>query len=365
MRAIKLFLSYRRDDNPYAAGRLYDHLINDFGEDAVYFDVTASYGGIDFRKLIDYKIAECEAVIVVIGEKWLSIKDEEGNRRIDQADDFVHIEVRSALDRGIPITPIFVDNGKIPKPSDLPEILKDLSYRNGFPASASEFRIQVKGIINAIRNGIVLHREISEASQSQKRQAEVVEEAPAEVIEAINATKMVKPVIKAGGEIDVYVSYSHIDNEPLVPGQQGWVTNFCKALQKVLSMRIGREANIWFDETSLEPNANIDGALYNILDSTATVVALISPRYLNSELCIRELDLFEPTISDGASNLFTVFKYPVEDRGKIPANARDMLGYMFFTTDQGIPIELSPDSREFYNKIHNLVSDIARQIGGK
>jgi len=179
----KLFISYRRKDNPYAAGRLYDHLVYDFGEESVYFDVPSNYGGIDFRKLIDYKIAECDAVIVVIGEKWLTLVDDEGSRRIDQPNDIVHIEIRSALDRGIPITPIFVGNGKIPKETELPEVLGDLCYRNGFEASFESFRTQVKVIITAIRNGIKHHKETSSASPPLRMRTTDTEDVPLQILE--------------------------------------------------------------------------------------------------------------------------------------------------------------------------------------
>ena len=43
----------------------------------------------------------------------------------------------------------------------------------------------------------------------------------------------------------LFISYAHIDNQPLTPEQQGWITRFHAALESFLSMRMGGEARIW------------------------------------------------------------------------------------------------------------------------
>ena len=50
-----------------------------------------------------------------------------------------------------------------------------------------------------------------------------------------------------------FISYAHIDNEPLTPGQKGWVAQFHATLQTMLSQRLGEKARIWRDD-KLEGN---------------------------------------------------------------------------------------------------------------
>lgn len=48
MRAI--FITYRRDDTEGQAGRLFDDLVKQFGEDSVFMDVVGIEPGRDFRR---------------------------------------------------------------------------------------------------------------------------------------------------------------------------------------------------------------------------------------------------------------------------------------------------------------------------
>ena len=47
---------------------------------------------------------------------------------------------------------------------------------------------------------------------------------------------------------NLFISYAHIDDQPLTPGEKGWITRFHASLKAILSMRMGREAKIWRDE---------------------------------------------------------------------------------------------------------------------
>jgi hypothetical protein len=45
----------------------------------------------------------------------------------------------------------------------------------------------------------------------------------------------------------IFISYAHIDNQPLSPEQKGWITRFHNTLQGFLDTRLGRDAAIWRD----------------------------------------------------------------------------------------------------------------------
>jgi len=131
--ANNIFISYRRQDSPDVTGRIYDRLVNHFGQERIFRDVDSVPLGVDFRRYLDEKVGRCEILLAVIGNHWLAVRDGGTGRRIDDQGDFVRIEIESALRRGIPVIPILVNGATMPKEGDLPPALRELTYRNGLP----------------------------------------------------------------------------------------------------------------------------------------------------------------------------------------------------------------------------------------
>ncbi len=92
--------------------------------------------GKDFRTAIDDSVAQCTVLLAVIGPRWTTIQDASGARRIEQPNDFVRLEIASALAKGIDVIPVLVHEARMPNPSELPESLQNLSYRNGVDGHA-------------------------------------------------------------------------------------------------------------------------------------------------------------------------------------------------------------------------------------
>jgi hypothetical protein len=67
---------------------------------------------------------------VVIGKDWLHARDDEGNRQLEQPDDFVRLEIETALKRNIRVIPILVDGTRMPQRDELPDSIKALARRN-------------------------------------------------------------------------------------------------------------------------------------------------------------------------------------------------------------------------------------------
>ena len=152
MRAI--FISYRRDDAEGQAGRLFDDLTRIFGTEAVFMDVTAIEPGRDFRLAIDQQVASCGVLLAVIGKSWTTAKDESGTRRLDDVMDFVRLETASALKRDIPVVPVLVQGASMPRISDLPEDLKELTYRNAVELTHARWDSDVELLIKALREHV-------------------------------------------------------------------------------------------------------------------------------------------------------------------------------------------------------------------
>ena len=123
-------ISYRRQDSSPVAGRLYDRLQAEFGKGSVFMDFDSIPYGVDFREHIKQTLQRAKVVVAIIGSDWSGGKDL-SNRRIDDPTDFVRLEVASALENGIPIIPVLVNNTPMPEAKNLPPELEGLAFRNG------------------------------------------------------------------------------------------------------------------------------------------------------------------------------------------------------------------------------------------
>ena len=146
----RIFISYRREDSAGYAGRLYDHLSRHFGQDRVFMDIDAITPGQDFVHVLDRNVAGCDALIAVIGNAWLTCRDAEGRRRLDDPRDFVRIEVAGALDRHIPVIPALVGGAVMPREEDLPEALTMLARRQAIEISDTRFQHDCRRLIDVL-----------------------------------------------------------------------------------------------------------------------------------------------------------------------------------------------------------------------
>ena len=145
-----VFISYRRQDEPGFTGRLYDRLAARFGRDAVFMDVDSIDLGVDFTQVIDESLARCAAIIVVIGKDWVGVTDAQGRRRLDNPDDYVRLEIESALQRGIRVIPVLVEGASIPDRSELPPSLASLTRRNGLTVSHARFGADMDRLLDTL-----------------------------------------------------------------------------------------------------------------------------------------------------------------------------------------------------------------------
>jgi hypothetical protein len=114
-------------------------------------DVAAIEPGRDFRKAIDQSVASCSVLVALIGRDWLGTTDAAGNRRLENANDFVRIELASALRRDIPVIPVLVRGAKMPNADHLPDDLKELHYRNAVELTHARWKSDVQFLIRALR----------------------------------------------------------------------------------------------------------------------------------------------------------------------------------------------------------------------
>src|SRR5262245_48612623 len=149
--AAKVFISYRRDDSAGYAGRVRDRLERELGRDLLFMDVDAIPLGTNFSKVLHEEVAKCGVLLAVIGPNWSDVRDEHGNRRLDDPNDFVRIEIAAALQRDIPVIPILLDGASIPKADQLPSDLRELASRNGLDVRHASFHTDMDRLILGLK----------------------------------------------------------------------------------------------------------------------------------------------------------------------------------------------------------------------
>jgi hypothetical protein len=172
----------------------------------------------------------------------------------------------------------------------------------------------------------------------------------------------------------LFISYAHIDNQPLTAEQQGWISRFHASLAAMLSMRLGRPAQIWRDR-KLSGNDVFADEIIAQFPSTALLVSVLTPRYIESDWCTREVREFcriaeqgGGLVVDNKSRLIKIIKTPVDDERPLPSVMQSVTGYPFYVFDEEqTPLELDPaygpDMAQKYNlKVAKLAWDISQQL---
>ena len=151
----RIFISYRREDTDFPAGWLYERLADHFDGSQVFKDVDSIQLGDDFVEVITTAVGSCDVLLAVIGDRWLTITDENGKRRLDNSDDFVRLEIEAALAREIRVIPILVDGARIPRAEELPASLVRLARRQALELSPTRFDADTSRLLTVLDRTLV------------------------------------------------------------------------------------------------------------------------------------------------------------------------------------------------------------------
>ena len=128
---LTVFISYRRDDSQDVVGRIYDKLVAAFSPEQVIRDIDSLLIGRPFPEALNDAVTQAGIILVVIGKHWLTASDSNGARRLDDAGDFVRMEIERALAAGKHVVPVLVSNASMPMSKDLPESIRSLVNQHG------------------------------------------------------------------------------------------------------------------------------------------------------------------------------------------------------------------------------------------
>jgi hypothetical protein len=183
----RIFISYRHADSSAYAGRLYDRLKDRYGDERIFRDLEMDVG-IDFVERIDDTVGSCAAMVVVIGPGWLDARDAAGDRRLEDPDDYVRVEISGALRRSIRVIPVLVGEATMPGKNELPDVLRGLARRNALELSDSRWDYDVGRLMEAV------DRALREREEQVGAQAAAVEEpSPPVVAEPVPHPPRLRP----------------------------------------------------------------------------------------------------------------------------------------------------------------------------
>ena len=133
-----------------------------------------------------------------------------------------------------------------------------------------------------------------------------------------------------GYEHDIFVSYAHVDDTTYPGIETGWVAMLIAGLNVKLSQKLGRSDlfSLWKDE-QLSPNKPLTPEILNALKQSATLVIILSPGYMASPWCQREMQTFWQELAQRSrsdSRIFVVERDKLEIDEK-PKALEELLGY--------------------------------------
>ena len=145
----KIFISYRVQDTAGETGRLVDDLKQSFADEQLFMDIENLEPGADFVETIEKSLDTCDVFLAVIGPHWAGPS---GVNRINDPNDWVRMEVSTALRRNIRVVPVLVDGAALPKQEDLPPDLHSLLRRQAIEISNKRWRYDTDQLIQFLIN---------------------------------------------------------------------------------------------------------------------------------------------------------------------------------------------------------------------
>ena len=149
-----IFVSYRREDTINSAGRLTDILVSEFGESKIFIDVDKIKPGHFFEEKIFSVIENCQFFLAIIGPKWLYIKNDRGQLRLNDKNDFVRREISVGLSSSVSVIPVLVGGAKMPRVNELPSAIKNLARLNAFSIDSTRFGYDANYLVDFLKNEI-------------------------------------------------------------------------------------------------------------------------------------------------------------------------------------------------------------------
>ena len=207
-----VFLSYRREDAGAYARLLQEELSKSLPEARVFMDLDSIEAGLDFAEVIGEALDSCAVFVALIGPQWVTLTDDKGRPRLYNPDDWVRLEVQTALDRGVRVIPVLVDGARPLREDLLPAGLDKLARLNALELSYDRYQYDADRLVELIQRVLAAAPGNGTVHQSP----------PAAAAGAVAARHDVRPAGNALSEVPVPAAVSQ--TLPQVAGR--WRDNF-------------------------------------------------------------------------------------------------------------------------------------------
>jgi hypothetical protein len=290
----QIFISYRREESQWSARSLHDRLCRDFDPKQIFMDIDAIGLGDDFVEVIETTVAKCDVLIAVIGKNWVTSKDDRGDRRLNNPEDFVRMEIGAALKRKIRVIPVLVDGALMPRSTDLPEDLKPLVRRNALAITGASFVGDCQRLVAAISKDLeraaAEERKRPEAEQREKERLETercqreekerleAERRQREEQEGLEAEEKARRALQKATKEQVFISYSHKD------------TKWFEELETHLRPYLGRGSIKSWSDKQISPGTQWFTEIKTAFTNAKVAVLLVTPDLIASDF-VHEYEL--------------------------------------------------------------------------
>lgn len=212
----RIAISYRRSDTQAMTGRIFDRLVDRYGDESVFMDIDKIPFGFDFRDQIREVLERSDIILVVMGPDWVARKDDGSNRLFEEADP-VRFEMETALHMKKPLIPVLVNDAVIPKPAELPESIRQLVYFNAAEIDAGrDFRVHMERLMHAMDQ--ILARMAPQSTDTGRGNSQgEARPAPREARAAPANARTVSPVDRPKVDQEPVVKRRREDNAPPAP----------------------------------------------------------------------------------------------------------------------------------------------------
>lgn len=99
-------------------GVLGNALSRRFGRERLLLDISTIEPGADFTQHIRHAVESCDVMLVIIGPRWVD-RDYDGRSRLENPDDFIRMEIASALQSRKRLIPVLVGGAGMPRADEL------------------------------------------------------------------------------------------------------------------------------------------------------------------------------------------------------------------------------------------------------
>jgi len=173
---------------------------------------------------------------------------------------------------------------------------------------------------------------------------------------------------------DIFISYGHLDDEDPAGDVKGWVDLLVERLPRLVSNNLGYLPAVWRDDRSLRGNDLLTAAISEGVTTSLLLIPIVSPRYVQSDWCRRELEAFcqsEPPAGAPAfrSRIFKVIKTPLlfHLAKKEPEPLRELIGYSFYEMDGDMPVEFGAEvvpnkDPRYWTALRRLAWDVSNML---